>query len=138
MDSKAKLPYIHTPRPDASAAPAANSKHSSSALPPSERRALSTSYWQLVPGFICNMFLLTGQGDAPKLFGLQEWADGTGGASLRKQRWAAKSRRQVRAGTAVGGHLPYLERAAFLNFGLCIGSSRFNGNGVLIGAPARG
>ncbi|WIA42863.1 hypothetical protein OEZ86_008787 [Tetradesmus obliquus] len=117
LPSGSKLPYQQAPPPAAAIAAAASSTAKASQLPQALQTRLFSQRRQLVPGFVCNMFLAKAEGpeQQPKLFGLSEWADGSAGAALKDRAWVPGSRQQVRqlladtqkhliaAGTAAAG-----------------------------------
>jgi hypothetical protein len=97
LPSNSKLPYQQTAAPAAAAANGTARKITQ--LPQALQTLLASKRRQLVPGFICNLFLVKPEssGQQPKLFGLSEWADGSGGSALKDRHWVPNSRLQVGA-----------------------------------------
>jgi hypothetical protein len=99
LPSGSKLPYQQAPPPAAAAtASLPDTAKAAQLLPQALRTRLAAQRRQLVPGFICNMFLVKAEGleQQPKLFGLSEWADGSAGGALKDRPWVHGSRQQVR------------------------------------------
>jgi hypothetical protein len=95
LPSGSKLPYQQAPAPAASAA--TDTARKATQLPQALQTRLAGKRRQLVPGFICNLFLAKPEGaeQQPKLFGLSEWAGGSAGAALNDRPWVPNSRLQV-------------------------------------------
>jgi hypothetical protein len=96
LPSGSKLPYQQTQAPAASAA--SDTARKAALLPQALQTRLASKRRQLVPGFICNLFLAKAEGSdqQPKLFGLSEWADGSAGSAMKDRPWVPNSRLQVR------------------------------------------
>jgi hypothetical protein len=95
LPSNSKLPYQQTAAPAAAAAN--DTARKATQLPQALQTRLASKRRQLVPGFICNLFLVKPEssGQQLKLFGLSEWADGNAGAVLKDRPWVLDSRKQV-------------------------------------------
>ncbi|WIA22406.1 hypothetical protein OEZ85_004712 [Tetradesmus obliquus] len=137
LPSGSKLPYQQAPPPAAAIAAAASSTAKASQLPQALQTRLFSQRRQLVPGFVCNMFLAKAEGpeQQPKLFGLSEWADGSAGAALKDRAWVPGSRQQHESGqsgdqgaVAAGGgrkrRRPQLQQQQLAARGPAAGSSR--------------